>query len=150
MPTNNPRITVTLAPGTHAQLRRLSELTGNSQSALVSELLDASAPVFDRTIRILEAASQAKVEMGEKVKGDLEHAQAKLEKQLGIVFEVYEDVTRPLLKEAEAVRRRARRERASGLPAAAAARKSGGATPLSNRGVRSQGKTAKKSTRRRG
>ena len=59
MPTPNPRLTITLEPSTAAQLRRMSELTGNSQSSMISELLSQSAPVFDRLITVLEAAEVA-------------------------------------------------------------------------------------------
>ena len=146
MPTSNPRITITLPPATHAQLRRLSELTGNSQSALVADLLETSAPIFERTIRVLEAANDAKVELRGKLAADLASAQERLEKQLGLVLEtVDEGALAPLLKEAEAVKRRARRARASGSAAAAPTRKPEVSTPPSNRGVRSPAKTGKKS-----
>lgn len=150
MPTSNPRITVTLQPAVHALLRRMSELTGNSQSALVSEILEQSSPVFERVVRVLEAANEAKEEMRGKVAADLANAQAKLERQLGLSFEAIDEGFAPLLREAEAIKRRARR---GGVPARGEAprrAKSGGVTPLSNRGVRSQGKKAKKSTRTRG
>ena len=60
MATKNPRLTITLTPSLAAQLRRLSELTGNSQSSLIAELLDGSGPVFDKMIQVLEAAAIAK------------------------------------------------------------------------------------------
>ena len=56
MATKNPRLTITLQPSLAAQLRRLSELTGNSQSSLIAELLEGSGPVFDRMIKVMEAA----------------------------------------------------------------------------------------------
>ena len=56
MTTKNPRLTITLEPALAAQIKRMSELTGNSQSAIISELLDGSAPVFERVIKVLEAA----------------------------------------------------------------------------------------------
>ena len=59
MPAKNPRLTITLQPVLAAQLRRLSELTGNSQSALIAELLEGSEPIFTRMIQVLEAAEQA-------------------------------------------------------------------------------------------
>jgi hypothetical protein len=151
MPTSNPRITVTLSPATHAQLRRLSELTGNSQSALVSELLEMSAPVFERTIRILEAAQEAKEEMRGAVASDMAKAQERIEAQLGLVLDDFDStVGAPLLRDLEAVKRRARRKRASGSAAADSTRAAAPSTPLSNRGVRSQGKKTKKPMRTRG
>lgn len=144
MPTANPRLTITLEPSTAAQLRRMSELTGNSQSAMISELLTQSAPVFDRLIAVLEAAEVAKTEAKEKAAEQLERAQAKVEKQLGLMLDWMDEEARPLLEHAEKVQRRTRRSR-GGVPrlrdtAASAA----GATPPSNRGVRSDPKTGGK------
>jgi len=147
MPTINPRITVTLTPTLHARLRRLSELTGNSQSALVSDLLDGSGPIFDRTIRVLEAAQDAKEEMKGKLSADLAVAQAKLERQMGLMLDVFDSASGNLLDEVEAIKRRARRSSKGGAvkPTGAAV-----STPLSNRGVRSTTKTPKTSTKSRG
>jgi len=142
MPTTNPRITITLKPGLHAKLRRLSALTGNSQSALVAELLDGSEPVFDRLITLLEAANLAKDEMREKLVHDLSRAQTRMEKQLGLALDDADTLTADLVSDLERVARRSRRvvpTRSGG-----AARK--GPTPMSNRGVRSGPKTPKKPT----
>lgn len=147
MPTSNPRVNVTLSAARYAQLQRLSELTGDSMSSLVSSLID-TVP-FDRTIRILEAANDAKDSLSEKLGSDLARAQAKVEKQLGLALDEMDTATGNILEAVEGVTRRARRERASGSAAVATTRKSVVSTPLSNRGVRSQAKQAKKSTRRR-
>lgn len=145
MPAKNPRLTITLEPAVHARLRRLSELTGNSQSAMVSDLLTGSQPIFDRTIRLLEAAASAKEEMRGKLSSDLAQAQAKLEGQLGLVLETMDDYTGDLLQES-AVKRRARRgAKAVPSPASRVA-----PTPISNRGVRSKPKTSKTSMNSRG
>ena len=76
MTTQNPRLTITLQPSLAAQLRRLSQLTGNSQSSLISELLDGSAPVFDRLIRVLTAAEGAKASLRGHLAMDMAEAQA--------------------------------------------------------------------------
>lgn len=149
MPTPNPRITITLEPSTAAQLRRMSTLTGNSQSAMVSELLTQSAPVFDRLIKVLEAAVTAEAEAKEQAVASLERAQQKLEQQLGLALDVFEEGARPLLERAEKVKRRARRSDAGGAPLAGIPPERKRAristsTPLSNRGVRSDPKTGKK------
>lgn len=153
MPTNNPRLTITLQPTLAAQLRRLSELTGNSQSALISELLEGSTPVFDRMIALLEAAHAAKESMRGQVMEGLDVAQAKLEKQLGLALDTMDAATGPLLEQMEAIQRRAKRAQGGpaprGVPAAAKRGARGGSTPLSNRGVRSTPDKPKKSTRTR-
>lgn len=139
MPTANPRLTITLEPALAAQLRRLSVLTGNSQSKLIAELLEGSTQVFDRLIRVLEAAEAAKESIKSSTVKDLEVAQAKIEAQLGLALEAMDEGARPLLEEAEAIKRRrsAPRKRPGG-PAERGVPAAGGApTPPSNRGVRS-------------
>lgn len=142
MPAKNPRLTITLAPTLGAQLRRLSELTGNSQSALIADLLEGSSPVFERLIKTLEAAELAKDKIKGKAADDMRVAQAKLEGQMGLMLESFDEATLPLLAEAEEIKRRSRKTprgglardaRLSGSPGASSPRK----TPPSNRGVRS-------------
>lgn len=145
MPTLNPRLTITLTPTTAARMRRMSELTGNSQSSMISELLDGSGQVFDRLILLLEAAHMARETVADETVAGLERAQDKIEQQLGLVLEQMDEAGRPLLEQAEAIRRRARRQ-PQGRPRSGG-RAAGGApvpTPLSNRGVRSDRKTGKK------
>ena len=138
MPAKNPRLTITLEPSLAAQLRKLSELTGNSQSSLIGELLEGSGPVFDRMIQVLEAAKTAKESMRGKLADDMEQAQAKMEGALGVVLEGFDQFTGSLLDEAEAVTRRARRKGpASGARAPAGGLGAAAPTPISNRGVRS-------------
>ena len=141
MPAKNPRLTITLQPSLAAQLRKLSELTGNSQSSLIGELLEGSGPVFDRIIQVLEAAKTAKQAMKGKLAENMEQAQAQMEQGLGMVFEGFDGITGSLLDEAEAVTGRGRRERQAqrgrGAPGAAAP------TPISNRGVRYDPKATK-------
>lgn len=106
MPTKNPRLTMTLTPTTAAQLRRLSELTGNSQASLISELLEGQEMVFDRVIQALEAAALVKEEMKSSLREDLGRSQQVIEAQLGLVLESLDNAAAPLLKEAEKIRRR--------------------------------------------
>lgn len=119
MPTKNPRLTITISPSLAAQLRRMSELTGNSQSALIVELLEGSGPVFDRLIKTLEAATAARSSITGAIGNSLDAAQVKLEKQLGLYTEIPAPASRTLLDDAEVISRRGTR------PA-----------PISNRGVR--------------
>lgn len=137
MATKNPRLTITLQPTLAVQLRKLSELTGNSQSGLIGELLEGSGPVFDRMIQVLEAAKTAKESMRGKLAEDMEQAQTKMESALGIALEGFNEVTGSLLDEAQAVTRRARRKgAASGARTPAGGLGEATPTPISNRGVR--------------
>ena len=140
MPAKNPRLTITLQPSLAAQLRKLSELTGNSQSALIGDLLAGSGPVFDRLIQVLEAAKTAKASMKGKITEDMQAAQAKVEGALGMVLEGFDQFTGSLLDEAEEVTRRSR-----GSAGAARSHGPGAAapTPISNRGVRYDPKATK-------
>ena len=144
MPAKNPRLTITLQPSLSAQLRKLSELTGNSQSALIADLLEGTGPVFDRMIQVLEAAKTAKESMRGKLADDMEHAQSKMEGALGLVLEGFDEITGSLLDEAEAVTRRARRKGPAGAARAPAGGLGAAApTPISNRGVRYDPKATK-------
>ena len=140
MPAKNPRLTITLQPSLAAQLRKLSELTGNSQSALIGDLLAGSGPVFDRLIQVLEAAKTAKASMKGKITEDMQAAQAKVEGAFGMALEGFDPFTGSLLDEAEEVTRRSRGSAGaarSHVPGAAAP------TPISNRGVRYDPKATK-------
>lgn len=142
-------MTVTLQPALAAQLRRLSELTGSSQSALIAELLDGSGPVFDRLIKVLEAAEAAKESMKGGVVRDMRDAQQRVEQQLGLMLDFGEGIAADLVDKAEQVKRR----RAKGAQARAARPATGAdatATPPSNRGVRSLTKSRKSSIQTRG
>ena len=152
MSTTKPRITITLEPVTALQLKRISELTGNSQSSMVSEVLEQATPVFERLIKILEAADAAKqsaeaAQQSVKIQsvGHLELAQRRVERQLGLVLDEFDEASAPLLAELEEVQRRGRKSAAKGpRPGVASQRSHGTSTPLSNRGVRSTQKPGKK------
>lgn len=128
MPTKNPRLTLTLSPPLAAQLRRLSELTGNSQAGLISELLEGNTNVFARLIRLLEAAHEAKGSMVTQFVEDMNMAQSKIEKQFALSLEALdlatpEPHTAPLLEGVEQVKRRAGRTAPEGpRPAGSPAR----------------------------
>lgn len=138
MPAKYPRLTITMRPGLHALLRRLSELTGQSQSALIFELLDGAEPVLSKVIRLLEAATLAKEEMRGKLAQEMQGAQARIESQLALSLDAIgeDDVQSLLSEEVEGPQRRrkgAGGPRVRGVPAALPVP----LTPLSNRGVRS-------------
>lgn len=144
MPAVNPRLTITMQPEVSATLRRISELTGKSQSAFIGELLESSMPMFERMAVVLEAAAKLKAE-GMEVPGaiarGLDSAQTKLEDQLGLALDVFDTGARPILQQAEKVARRAGR----GVPAGGEARPvRKPPTPMSNRGVTPHGKTLSK------
>jgi hypothetical protein len=132
MPATNPRITITLTPEVYALLREISALSGNSQSSFVGQVLSESVPVLQRMVHMLSAANRLKEQAGislASVAEGLDHAQGRIETQLGLLLDDMDGAARPLLEKAEAVSRRRRRK---AQPSAAPARL---ATPISNRGV---------------
>lgn len=138
MPAVNPRITITLKPQTHAALQRMSALAGNSMSSIVGELLEQSQPVFDRMVRLLEAAAKIKdsaQDEKDRIAKSLEDAQANLEAQLGLGLDWMDETSAPILEAAERLDRRAGRAERDALPRARSARPAKRASPISNRGV---------------
>lgn len=128
-PMKNPRITITLKPEVHAIIKELSRLNDESQSAIIGSMLEHVSPVLTRMVSIMQAAEQAKDAVRGRLVGDMEAAQAKVEKSLGIVMAEFEAMEQPFLDLFDDVKRRA--------PKAAA-------TPPSNRGVRSHPKKGSK------
>src|SRR5882672_5482786 len=146
MPTSNPRLTITLDPSISACLRRLSEVTGNSQSKLIAELLEGSVPVFERVIATIEAAKSASDEIRGKLAADMQAAQGRVEAQMGFALDEFDGAAAPLLEAVEAVKRRARKGTGARARSAVRPATSAPSTPMSNRGVRSTanpGKTRK-------
>lgn len=136
MTTLNPRLTITLKPSVAAQMRELSRLTNQSQSSIIAEILESSDPVFSRLIQVLTAADAAKAELSSKVKKDMEAAQGRVEHQLGLVLEDFDNATRPILDQAEGIKRRARATNEASASAPAGRGTGAKLAPMSNRGVR--------------
>jgi hypothetical protein len=59
MPTNKPRVTVTLDPETYRVLHRWSSLQKRSIGKVMSELLDSVIEPLDRAADLMEAAANA-------------------------------------------------------------------------------------------
>lgn len=147
MPTQNPRISVTLTPEIAALLDRLSVLVGNSKSSMVAELLAEAVPIFERMITVLEAAQTLKEQATggiAEIGAGLARAQARMETQLGLCLDDLDEGTRPILEAAEKVTRRGAR---GGAVARTRATRSG-ATPMSNRGVKNPANTEKRTKQR--
>ena len=144
MPTLNPRLTVTLTPAVAAVMKRMSELTGNSQSALVGELLEETRPIFERMVLVMQAAKDVKGKVREDLISSMEGVQDRLEKQLGLLEPIFEQESLSLIDQAEKVVRRGSGD--ARLRSAAPEPRSG-STPISNRGVTPHAKQAGKAKR---
>lgn len=139
MPTPNPRITITLKPGMHALLRRISDLSGNSMSAMVSEFLEEAEPALERMAALLSAVESIKGDaeaQRKRITSNLSEAQSQMEQQLGLALSAMDEASAPILKEAERIKRRAARAGRDASAARPDRGARGGSTPLSNRGVR--------------
>lgn len=120
MPATNPRISVTVPPSVEAVLSRLSELTGQSKSSLIAEVLETSMPVFERMATVIEAAKQAKDSLKAQTVKDMEAAEAKLHEIMGVTMDIFDESTLPILQEAERIQRRASTVRTDGRMRASA------------------------------
>ncbi len=146
MPTLNPRISITLKPSLAAVLRELSRLAGNSQSAIVAEMLEASQPIFEKMVMVMHAAAKVKDAARQDMAAGLERAHGRLEEQLGLISFEFDEAAKPVLDAAERIDRRSGRAAAARSADGARAGVRASATPISNRGVRSPTKRAKKLT----
>lgn len=133
MPTLNPRLSVTLTPELASVLERMSQLTNQSRSAIVSDILETTRPVFERLIQVLEAAQTVKGDLKEGTIKLLQDAESKLHTQLGLSMDIFNnEFSAPLLDEAAASvqRRRRRIDGAGTAPQRASARsRTGGGEP---------------------
>lgn len=127
-----------MQPTLHAIFRRLSELTGQSQSQIVFELLDGVQDPLMKVIRLLETAGEAKAQLSGSLALNLNDAQDRVERQLGLVLE---DLGEPQYVQdsffTERVPFRTRKPAATGPKATRRRASSSDEPPLSNRGVRS-------------
>lgn len=73
MPSQKPRLNLTLPDELNATITRLSELTGRPKSALVVEMLQQYVPILDKTVLALEQI-QADRENGKKIAKDFGHS----------------------------------------------------------------------------
>lgn len=144
-----PRLSITLTPSLAVKLDRLCELTGESKSGTVAEILEQAEPVFDRMIQVLEAAETAREAFSASLVSGLEDSQSAIEQQLGLILDHFDKGAAPILEMAEKVSRRARgRAHSEGSQQARGTAPGASPTPLSNRGVRSdleEGKRKRKS-----
>lgn len=148
MPTNNPRVQVTLSPSLDALVQSLASHSNASKSQVLRELLEAAEPALRRAVALMEAASQATKEVHAGFARSLDKAQTRIEKSMQQAMAQLDATTGDLVAQAEAVRARrpsGRKERAprahsgragAGQGAAAAVLEASDPPP-SKRGVKS-------------
>lgn len=79
MATTKPRITVTLTHRQHELLKAISDATGGSMSAYVSELLETAEPVLERIASTMQRLRQLNSQRKASVVAALDEAQTTLE-----------------------------------------------------------------------
>lgn len=83
MPTDKPRITVTLEPETYALLRDYASATGQPMARFVSELLDQVRPSMARTLSLILAARAAPQELKDDLTDLFEGVEVEVRETLG-------------------------------------------------------------------
>lgn len=127
MATNKPRITVTLTTRQHDVLRAISENSGQSMSAFVSDLLEQSLPVLERMAESFRKIKEVQDEQRRRIVLELDQAQASVEPIVGQVLGQF-DLFMSRLE--AAVGAGATDAQHAGAAASGASR-----TPVTNRGV---------------
>lgn len=79
MATTKPRITITLTEKQHQLLKTISDASGNSMSYLVTDLIEASEPILQRTASTFSHLKVLNDENKRKIKEAMENAQNVIE-----------------------------------------------------------------------
>lgn len=131
MPTQKPRITITLTEHQYEVLRRMSVLGGESMSSIVVDMLDTMVPVLERVVVTLQAAIDAPQQVREGMKSTFQKAEKELLPQLTSMMGQLDMLLQPAVVPALA-----------GASAGAVAVESP-RPPATNRGVRNTSKRLK-------
>lgn len=128
MPTHKPRINVTVTQDQYDRLHQLSTATEESMSSIMSEMLEAMIPTFERMYEMVKAAENAPKEMVDSILERMESSQSKLVEAQRGALDAFDDLV----------------PKRTVLPAQrAAARGSVPRPPTTNRGVNSHHKSIK-------
>jgi hypothetical protein len=79
MPTNKPRITITLTDQQHAVLSALSQVQKVSMSSIVVDLLDTTVPVLERLLQVLQNAADAPQSVLEDLRRSMASAESEMQ-----------------------------------------------------------------------
>ena len=143
MPTENPRVNVTLSPSLDSLVTSLAGYQRVSKSMVLRELLEASEPALRSVVALMEAAKGASAKARTDLASDLEKSIKAAHSVADLALSVAANHTRDMVSEAESIRGRrpARGMRSvSGqdvAPGTVRQSKQPKRPPLSNRGVKS-------------
>lgn len=94
MKRKNPQLTATVSDAQYAILRRFSELSGQSMSSIVAELLGVATPALQVFIDALDVANTKREEIPHIMQALLNQAGAELGSAQGEMSEVWDQVRR--------------------------------------------------------
>lgn len=83
MPSNKPRINLTVPQNLNETLTRLADLQGCSRGAVVLDLLEAVHQPLMRTVALLEAAQSAPMQVRQGLRETVEQMERELNAQVG-------------------------------------------------------------------
>ena len=75
MPTEKPRITISVTPATKAVLDRLQKVANKPASTFIAEVINEAAPLFDAMALAIEQSNEKKSEAFETLAGVLAQSQ---------------------------------------------------------------------------
>lgn len=78
----NTRLTITLNSHTHAVIAELAKLQGRPKSKVITELLDTTVPVLERTCYVIGLAQRASTGMSDDFKASLERSEAAIQEMM--------------------------------------------------------------------
>lgn len=94
MKRKNPQLTATVSVAQYAALKRFSELSGQSISSIVAELLAAATPSLEAVIDALDVANTKREEIPFLLQSLLNQAGSQLGEAQGEMSEVWDQVRR--------------------------------------------------------
>ena len=139
MPTENPRVNVTISPSMDALVSRLATLQRISKASVLRELLETAEPGLRHALALMEAAQDASQTAHKRLAADMERALQATERYERSMSNAFAHSLGDLVADAETVRgRRPGRTgvaRPAGMVAPGRSRRKD--PPSSNRGVKS-------------
>lgn len=139
MPTENPRVNVTITPSMNAVVGRLAELQRVSKASVLRDLLETAEPGLRQALALMEAAQGAAKEVHQRLAADMDKAMLAADRYDREMADYFQNSLGDLVADAEAVR--GRRPGRTGVArtagAAASVRRKRKDPPSSNRGVKS-------------
>jgi hypothetical protein len=111
MPTENPRVNVTLSPALFHLVSAMARGQRASKSQVLRELLEAAEPALQRVVALMDAAEKAKGAVKAEFGESLQRSQDVIESELARQLESVDGITADLVSMAERIegRRPARR-----------------------------------------